>query len=92
MTSNLPVGVAVAGAMRCAHPAPIKLAQATTTQKARIVPVVILYCGRMAEQTTAPPGDAEQAAEPDLTRSYVLIVIVEVLVIGGLYWVSRHFS
>lgn len=58
----------------------------------RIGPAVILYCGRMAGQTTTPPDAAHEPAERDLTRSYVLIIVVEILVIGGLYWMSQSFS
>jgi hypothetical protein len=30
--------------------------------------------------------------ETDFTRTYVLVVIVEILVVAGLYWFGRHFS
>jgi hypothetical protein len=30
--------------------------------------------------------------EADFTRSYVLIVVVEILVVAALYWFGRHFS
>jgi hypothetical protein len=46
----------------------------------------------MTGQTTPPPGGADEVAEPDLTRSYVLIIVVEILVVGLLYWVSQYFS
>ena len=46
----------------------------------------------MAGQTTTPPGNADEVAEPDLTRSYVLIIVLEILVVGGLYWMSQYFS
>ena len=46
----------------------------------------------MAGQTTTPPDAAHEPAERDLTRSYVLIIVVEILLIGGLYWMSQSFS
>jgi hypothetical protein len=46
----------------------------------------------MAGQTTTPPAAADEPIEQDLTRSYVLIIVVEMLVIGGLYWMSQYFS
>jgi hypothetical protein len=33
-----------------------------------------------------PPGDS------DLSRTYVLALVVEVVVLAALYWLSRHFS
>lgn len=38
----------------------------------------------------APPGVGR--GETDFTRIYVLVVILEVVVIGGLYWLGRYFS
>ena len=89
MTSNRLVDVTLSGAVRCAHPTASRLIHAAVTQILRIGPVVILYCERMAGQTTTPPGGADDVADPDLTRSYVLIIVVEILVVGGLYWVSQ---
>lgn len=37
----------------------------------------------------ALPGPPPEA---DFTRTYVLVVIIEILVIGALYWFGRHFS
>jgi hypothetical protein len=30
--------------------------------------------------------------EADFTRTYVLVVVVEIVVIAALYWFSRHFA
>jgi hypothetical protein len=38
------------------------------------------------ESTDAPPVD------PDLTVTYILVLIVEVVVLVGLYWLGRYFS
>jgi hypothetical protein len=35
---------------------------------------------------------SDQAGESDLTRTYALVLLVEALVILGLYWLSRHFG
>jgi hypothetical protein len=37
----------------------------------------------------ALPG---QQKETDFTRTYVLVVIIEVVVVAALYWFGRHFS
>jgi hypothetical protein len=43
----------------------------------------------MAEPDHAIPG---RKRETDFTRTYVMVVIVEILVVAGLYWFGRHFS
>ena len=43
----------------------------------------------MAEPDRVIPG---RQRETDFTRTYVLIVLVEILVVAGLYWFGRHFS
>ncbi len=43
----------------------------------------------MAEPDGAIPG---RERETDFTRTYVLIVVIEIVVIAGLYWFGRHFS
>ncbi len=40
------------------------------------------------DASAAPP----EAREADLSRTYVLVVIVELIVIAVLYWLGRHFS
>ncbi len=30
--------------------------------------------------------------ERDLSRTYTLVILVEVIVIGALYWLGAHFS
>jgi hypothetical protein len=38
---------------------------------------------------------AARVPEPDdpaLTRTYLLVLVVEVIVIAALYWVGRHFA
>jgi hypothetical protein len=37
--------------------------------------------------TTRPP---EEDVNP--TRTYVLVVVVEIIVIAALYWLGRHFA
>jgi hypothetical protein len=39
-----------------------------------------------AAPRTPPP------AEPDLSRTYLLVLFVEALTLAALYWVGRHFS
>ncbi len=39
-----------------------------------------------------PEGAPGQSHEADFTRTYVLVVIVEVVVVAALYWFGRHFS
>ena len=41
-----------------------------------------------------PRSGASQVGrgETDFTRIYVLVVVLEVVVIGGLYWLGRYFS
>jgi hypothetical protein len=34
---------------------------------------------------------APESDEPDLTRTYVLVLVVEAIVIVALYWVGRYF-
>jgi hypothetical protein len=43
----------------------------------------------MAEPDRASPG---RERETDFTRTYIMVVIVEILVVAGLYWFGRHFS
>ena len=33
-----------------------------------------------------------QSREADFTRSYVLVVLIEIVVVAALYWFGRHFS
>lgn len=40
-------------------------------------------------QAPAPPAPVQ---EQDLTRTYVLVVIVEAIVLAGLYWLGRYFG
>ena len=35
---------------------------------------------------------APEPDEPDLTRTYALVLVVEVVVIAALYWVGRYFA
>ena len=37
-------------------------------------------------------GASGRERETDFTRTYVLVVLVEILVVAGLYWFGRHFS
>jgi hypothetical protein len=37
----------------------------------------------------ALPGPHEEA---DFTRTYVLVVVIEILVVAALYWFGRHYS
>ncbi len=39
-----------------------------------------------------PRPAASQEIETDMTRIYVLVVIVEVITIGALYWMQRVFA
>jgi len=43
----------------------------------------------MATSREMPPP---VASEPDLSRTYVLVLVVEAIVIGALYWLGVHFS
>jgi hypothetical protein len=43
----------------------------------------------MATSREMPPP---AAAEHDLTRTYALVLVVEAIVIGALYWLGMHFS
>jgi hypothetical protein len=35
---------------------------------------------------------SQPADEHDLSRTYVLVLVVEAIVIGALYWLGAHFS
>ena len=42
----------------------------------------------------APPSNPASApadGEQDLSRTYTLVIVVEVLVISALYWLGAHF-
>ena len=41
-----------------------------------------------SEVNTAAPAAGEQ----DLSRTYVLVILVEVVVISALYWLGAHFA
>ena len=43
----------------------------------------------MANPDGVIPG---RQPETDFTRTYVLVVVVEILVVAALYWFGRHFS
>ncbi len=40
----------------------------------------------------SPGHQGSSAEEPDRSTTYVLVLIVEVIVIAGLYWLGRHFG
>ena len=44
----------------------------------------------MSATPTTPPGATP--GDSDLTGTYVRVVIVEVLVIAGLYWLGKYFG
>ena len=44
----------------------------------------------MGVNPTEQPGAA--TGETDLSTRYVLALVVEVIVIAGLYWLGRHFG
>jgi len=44
----------------------------------------------MTSSSSEPP--ASTSGESDLSSRYVLAVIVEVVVLAGLYWLGRHFG
>jgi hypothetical protein len=44
----------------------------------------------MSAIPTGQPGATP--GESDLTSRYVLAVVIEVIVIAGLYWLGRHFG
>src|SRR5262245_13639037 len=48
-----------------------------------------LYTAGMATSREMP---AHPAGERDLSRTYVLVLVVEAIVIGALYWLGAHFS
>ena len=37
-------------------------------------------------------SDERGRGDHDLTRSYVTVIVVQILVIAALYWFGRHFS
>ena len=37
-------------------------------------------------------ASAPEAGDADLSRTYALVVVVELIVIAGLYWLGRYFS
>jgi len=39
-----------------------------------------------------PPSQGAAPREADLSRTYALVVIVEVVVLAALYWLGRSFS
>ncbi len=39
-----------------------------------------------------PAATDDQRDGASFARTYVLVVLVEVLVVAGLYWFGRHFS
>jgi len=41
---------------------------------------------------TPVTAHAPEPDDPDLTRTYVLVLAVEVVVIAALYWVGRYFA
>jgi hypothetical protein len=43
----------------------------------------------MATTREMPPP---VTAEPGLSRTYVLVLVVEAIAIGALYWLGVHFS
>ena len=45
--------------------------------------------GPGASETKAP-DDAR--GDSDLTRSYVTVIVIQILVMAALYWFGRHFS
>jgi hypothetical protein len=38
------------------------------------------------------PSAATSPPEADLSRTYLLVLVVEAIVIAVLYWLGRHFS
>jgi hypothetical protein len=43
----------------------------------------------MATSREMPP---HPAGDRDLSRTYALVIVVEAIVIGALYWLGAHFS
>ena len=41
---------------------------------------------------TSPEQPASSSGESDLSGRYVLAVIIEIVVLFGLYWLGRHFG
>ena len=41
---------------------------------------------------TPVAAHAPESDEADLTRTYVLVLVVEAIVIAALYWVGRYFA
>jgi hypothetical protein len=43
---------------------------------------------------SAPPANRPEShpGESDLSRTYILVLVFEALVISGLYWLGRHFG
>lgn len=43
---------------------------------------------------SADPADhpGSRPGESDLSRTYILVLVVEVIVILGLFWLGRHFG
>jgi len=44
----------------------------------------------MASSSPEPP--ASTTGQSDLSSRYVLAIVVEVVVLAGLYWLGRHFG
>jgi hypothetical protein len=45
----------------------------------------------MPANVTRVPGGADPP-DADLSRTYALVVVVEVLVVAALYWLGRYFG
>ena len=45
----------------------------------------------MSREPIGAPAGAS-APEADLSRTYLLVILVEIVVVAGLYWLGRHFA
>jgi hypothetical protein len=60
-----------------------------SVEKTRIPTGQNLILPEMPAPDRAEPGHHREA---DFTRTYVLVVVIQILVVAALYWFGRHFS